>query len=333
MRTIEAPAGFRKLLEENAEFLYNTIPAIGNASRTLLAAYSDPLGISSGYRDRGYGEARQLIDLLSVMSEDETMLSGYFHGLSKNLSFMREFAPAAEKEIKIMSRINEENLMPMKELIYETVPSKFEERGGKLILYPDEFVEILNNASIILQFYEIEAGLSYLRKGVFNNGEDVASLIQKQIPAQDAFGYNWEAFNKSLNPTINPYERSMYKKEAHWNLRSSNESIDTFGLINLAIADAHTGSVIIDALESDDPVQVLINDYPEKGVNELFFDPKINGELKIGMRNDLSKEVHRDTMCTASMIRRRANFGKYKRYINRQKKALKMREEKTQGVV
>jgi len=306
---------FKEHLKTESDFLHQTVPAIGNAYHSLLNSYNVPG--DHGYRDRGYSKAIELLELLSVFpdkhdeelssSESGSRESGYFPRLFDLTSAGRLYMPAMGIDLEIMGRLRKERLNPAKELVYKTVPSKIKERDGKYLFKPQEFADLVESLNATRQYWDLRIGLNYLRSGHFVEGKPVEELVSRFIRSLDAFGHTW-------------------KRNGTWNLGAGDVAVDRYGMINLAVYDAHTGSVIADALESDDPSEILFRDVPERGINELMFGEEVKSNLRAEMRKDLEND-NTYSMCVASMIRRRGDLGKFLKYVTRLKKSVKRPDE------
>jgi len=312
---------FKESLKRKIDSLHKMVPAIGFAYATLLAAYSDPMGGGSGYKDRGYGVAKKLLGFLSAKSEDKDKdkESGYFVDLyNLNLALVPGM-PGADINLRIMTRIREERLNPSIKIVDE-----IEERGKqgeKKMFKPREFVEVAYNINLIRDFFDVEAGLTHLAVEYFCNKVPVEVTTAKFIPSLDAFGHKWGSFLRLLN------SGSSYYPYGYWEMGEGYPAVDQYGFIVANIYDSY-GTVIPHAVESDDPGEVLRTEVPEAGYNALFFKFPREDELKTEIRErDLIGDSQRDTMCIPSFVRRKGDRGKFLKQLRRIKKNERIREK------
>lgn len=324
--------GLKQVFEEESKFLHDVIPAIGMAYRGFISAYDSPVSSLGPYRDRGYGEAKQLLELLSVVEEEPGVLegiheedvsnfenkvggskqpkkeSGYVPRLVELTASAVPYNPSANVELNIINRLLETYLRPMQNIIYETVPKSLEKREGRFTLFPEDCVKIAEGASAIEAYFDYRCGRSYLNVGYFVENTPVEELVRKFLPSVKAFGHKW-------------------RWGQHWDLYPGKTAIDQFGFINLCIVDSLDNSTASKALEAENPADVLLNYVPKRGIDSAIFRPN-RYELRRNMRNDLRANAHRENMCRANMIRRRGNLGKFLKYYGRLKSRVKENEDK-----
>lgn len=271
-------------LEEERNFYKNVPVFLGFYwDSAFLPAYSSD--------DRGY---KQALELTKVIAGDPTSVEkdeGVFGSLTKLTSEQVSAIPAAQKELAIMGELYKKFVEPTKKIVYETVPSESEKRG-KLVLLPEEWIEVADNISRIRTYMDYRNGINFLRYWYFVNPRaPVRNLIKTFKPATLAF--------------IRKFDQKFY-------LGPKEE----WGFITLFAIDAHNNSLLPKLVENKSVEKILLNEIPEKGIREVIvdFDKK---RAKDMIEDILEKRTQKESFCSVNTLRLRVNLKKLEKHAEK----------------
>ena len=301
-----------ELIMDEADLLHLTIPAIGNAYKEFLNNYNPPGEL--GYRDRGYGSAVGLLELISVVPSDDypdiSEEEGYFNRFRELTKEEAFYIPAMATELEIIDRLRKDYLNPVRELVLN-VGRTLDKRNGRFVFTPDEFVEFSYTINTIRTYMDYRAGRNYLNQKCIVEDKPIDVVVSRQLSSLNAFNNKWNT---------------------HWRLYGGSGGVDQFGLITLAIVDSMDGSIIADAIESENPHRVLLNDTPYNGLNNIIMNPT-NFDMKEVMRTSLETDSDAHTFCIPQMLRKRGNRGDYLKYVKKLNKKLKKNDNAQINIV
>jgi len=228
--------------------------------------------------DRGYEVAKRLC---------EVVFNDYVE-LEKYTSEAQGIIPAMEKELFVMSKLYEDFLKPVKEIIYTKVPSSVEKRGGKLILFPDEWIKISDSIS---------------RERIYMNYRRGYNLIR-----------NWHFIRKKpIVELIRAYKNDLLAFERKWDEKYYTGGVDTFSFVTFCAIDSHDNTILPRLLKERQYKKILLNEIPEIGINKVVLAP--NEDVKKKMDEILKIRAHKEALCTVNSLRMRLNREKVRNYI------------------
>jgi len=296
---------------DEADLLHLTIPAIGNAYKEFLNNYNSHGEL--GYRDRGYGSAIGLLELISVVPSDDypdISEEGYFNRLRELTKEEAFYIPAMATELEIIDRLRKDYLNPVRELVLN-VGRTLDKRSGRFVFTPDEFVEFSYTINTIRTYMDYRSGRNYLNQKCIVEDKPIDIVVSRQLSSLNAFNNKWNT---------------------HWRLHGGSGGVDQFGLITLAIVDSMDGSIIVDAIESENPHRVLLNDTPYSGLNNIIMNP-VNSDMKEVMRTSLETDSDAHTFCIPQMLRKRGKRGDYFEYVKKLNRRLKKNDNAQISIV
>lgn len=260
----------RKCIEDEAGIFEDMIVPIGYLwDKTWLEAYS--------HDDRGYEELRNPL---------YPTISSTFNRLRKVTSSAVEEIPAMEKELMIMHKLYKEFMKPTKEII-EKVQKIPEERENKLMLLPEEWINVTNNLSRIRVYFSYRNGSNLIKKWYFIDRKPVKDLVEICKGSLVAF-------------------------ERKWNEEYYIDSKEKFGFVTYCSIDSHDDTVLPKVLKEKEPSEILLNEIPEKGIDRVIFNPSVEVQKRI--EHAIRTRTHKHAMCTVNSLRNLLDRERIKNY-------------------